>query len=338
MKIVQKPDTVSFSSMLGDIIVEADEDIIVTLKPTTSDNNILSETYTPDSNGKIYICGLDKIITHLIRPPVLMREFQVSIAGMKSGSATSVFFDAIYATTLINGTDSKGFIDRRFLTALNDLKSICKSQIEYISLISDGDDTLNIVAHRRDGTSSAASKLITSGPNTVKFYPEMFVDPDDILYITAVCGNRRLTYDILPTPPRSVQFQFLNPFGRPETFIAQAVIDTENKYTSGLGTFAGLYRLYNRELIKEHTVHTGILTPDTADWLEGMFISPEVYIISEDGILVPIVITEAKCNRSSARDALISYEFKYRLSQSNHSSITIRSLKIFDETFDLTFN
>jgi hypothetical protein len=47
-----------------------------------------------------------------------------------------------------------------------------------------------------------------------------------------------------------------------------------------------------------------------ADWIEELFASRDVFLLSSDGGKKAITITEATVKRSSARDALPACEFK----------------------------
>jgi hypothetical protein len=135
-----------------------------------------------------------------------------------------------------------------------------------------------------------------------------------------------------------VQFIFLNSFGVKETFVPSGLINRENKYENSFGVFAGKYRKYFVELNKLYTANSGIIDDNHANLLEDLFLSKDVFLISSAGIEKEVTIEEPKANRSSAIDELPAYEFKYRLSKINHHEFVTGRSRIFDDTFDYTFN
>ena len=123
-----------------------------------------------------------------------------------------------------------------------------------------------------------------------------------------------------------------------ETFVPAAVTLRENKYENKFGTFNGKYRKYNVEAVKKYTAGTGVMTGAGADWLEELFMSKDVFTLSEAGTEKEIVIEEAAVKRSTAPDELPAFEFKYRLSKFNQHEYILSENRIFDDTYNYMFN
>jgi hypothetical protein len=116
------------------------------------------------------------------------------------------------------------------------------------------------------------------------------------------------------------------------------LLNRENKYEPLFGVFAGNYRRYNVDMVKEYTSNTGVLSESMASMVEDLFMSRDVRLLSF-GEEKEATILEATLKRSSAREELPSFEFKFRLAGQNQHDFKAPSRdRIFDDTFDYTFN
>jgi hypothetical protein len=325
--------------MIGDIILQADEPVALSI--SFQSVNILSEVYVPDVLEKIHILELWKVLLPQIKPPVFQWDWTVFFVGTISGQTQNITFVSYYATSIVSGISLNNFRDKYFWTALEREKTICRNQTEFLSVLTYIADNITLTARYRNGDVQTKNLNVLSSfvPQTLDVSPaKLFDNIYDIVYFTARCGDRHFTWYIVEAPPRAVQFKFMNSFGCYETFVACGDISFENKYTDHFSTFEGQYRLYDRKLIREYSAATGVLSPGMSGWLEDMFSSPDVNLLGTDGSMTRVVITEATVKRSSARDEIVRYEFKYRLARSNHNEIRRTTDRIFDDTFDYTFN
>ena len=88
---------------------------------------------------------------------------------------------------------------------------------------------------------------------------------------------------------------------------------------------------------------TGVLTPDMANWVDDLFRSQEIYVVNfvngVPQIGKEVVITDSKSVISNDDDYLPSFTFSYQYAQRVHNVLQPnRSGRIFDNTFDNTFN
>jgi hypothetical protein len=332
MEILQQPDSLCFSSALKDIIVQSDENIDVSFC-IQGQEPFLTETCSPDAEGKIRIRELGRLLTPYISKVSLRETFVIRIASH------AITTTVLYGLCEINA-GAADFLESSFLTLLPFEKITLPEQKEYLSLVVTEATEAIIYVRRRSGETE--SKVLNIDmPNqavTLDVSPSVFADPETVIYCTVTAGGRAFTYCLRrPSAQNPPQFLFLNSFGVRETFIPSGLLLRENKYENKTGTFNGLFLKYNIDPVKEYSVNTGILNESTADRIEEIFSGRDVYILSPYGEKKEIVITEATVKRSSARDALPAYEFKYRPSGANHREYTVGN-RIFDDTHNFTFN
>ena len=342
MTIIQQPESFSFSSALKDIILESA--VNVTVSFSAGSTEFLREIYTPDNQNRIYIRDLSRLPLPYISPVVLRQSFNIIVTPADGSAGSVINFTVQYSLTKINVSAEK-FLENFFLTTLRNEKITYPEQNEFLSLVVSAATTIEIIAYRKSGSQSSRTiQISSSNVNkvvTVDVSPAIFSDPGSISYIVVTAGVRTFTFYLRRSSERLTQFIFINTFGVKETFIPSGVTLRENNYKNLFGYFSGLYRKYNIELVKLYTANTGVMTEVMADWIESLFLSEEVFVLSSDGIEQEVTIEESTVKRSTARDELPAYEFKYRLSKRNHDEffVTIaQTSRIFDNTFDLTFN
>ncbi|MDR2086832.1 MAG: hypothetical protein LBP72_06615 [Dysgonamonadaceae bacterium] len=335
MVILQQPESFCFSSALKDVIIQSDGNINVSFS-IQGQQPFLLETYSPDSEGRIYIRELGKLFIPYISKISLRETFVIGITGSGTGSITTT---VLYGLTAISET-AANFLSGSFLTLLNGEKITFPQQKEYLSLVVSEATTATVRASRQSGETESKTITINDLNQTVTIdvSPAVFDNPETIAYYTVSAGVRAFTYYLRRPSAPAPHFLFLNSFGVKETFIPYGLSLRENKYENQFGFFNGLYRKYAVDLVKEYKVNTGILREETADWIEELFATRDVFLLTSAEEKQEITIMEATVKRSSARDALPAYEFKYRLSDSNQMEYNTIENRIFDDTYDYTFN
>jgi hypothetical protein len=336
--ILQQPDSLCFSSAVKDIVLWADSDVEV-IFTTGTDDGFLSEVYTPDRDGKIYIRDLGKLLGNYIPKTSLRQYFEIWMMSGYDGAVVETTVLYCKAELDITAAD---FLPNRFLTLLPEEKITYAGATEFLSLYTSEAETLTIKARRLSGEIETKTLAIdaVNAITTVDASPAALFDaPEEISYYVLTAGARNMTFYIKPElPPEYTQFVFLNSFGVKETFIPAAITTRENKYENKTGYFSGKYRRYFSEVVKTFTANTGILTGGMADWIEDLFLSRDVYQLTGAGVEKEIVIEESTVKRSTAQDELPAFEFKYRLSKLNHHECSLKKNRIFDGTFDYTHN
>jgi hypothetical protein len=338
MNIIQQPDAFCFSSALKDIIIESDTDVIITF--ATAGETFLTEAYTPDSEKRIYIRDLAKLFLIYISKTTLRADFVITLTPNGSAAVRTINTTVLYGLAEID-IPAADFPSVRFLTLLPEEKITYAGQKEFLSFYPSEATTVIAQVYRLSGIRETKNLNIntTNRIVTVDVSPAaLFNNPEQISYYAVTAGNRHFTFYVKPVlPPEFSQFVFLNSFGVKETFIPAAITTRENKYDNKFGQFSGRYRKYFSEVVKNYTANTGVLTGGMADWLEDLFLSRDVFLLTGAGIEKEIVIEESTVKRSTAPDELPAFEFKYRLSKFNQHEYSLSKTRIFDQTFDYTF-
>ena len=339
MVVLQYPDVISFTSNIKDIIIQSNENITAKYRQVLSGIEFLTETFSPDSEGKIYIRGLGALFLSYLSPSLLVDRFLVECTST-SGETISFPVLVQYGLAEID-IPAAQFLDCHYLTFLQNEKIIYPFQHEYLSLFLSAATEVSIKARYASG--EIASKSLNFQPSlkvlTLDVSPSLFDHPETIHHLVVVAGKRTFTYYIRhPAPIDPVQFVFLNSFGVKETFIPFGIISSENKYENQFGVFNGMYRRYQAELVKEYTAHTGVLTDNMAEWIEDLIISKHIFILNKKEIEKEVTVIDATIQRSFLRDELPAHSFKYRLSKINENGHYIQDCsRIFDSSFDCTF-
>jgi hypothetical protein len=335
--VIQQPPAYYFTSGIGDVILQSPAPVTFTLK--IAGVTVLQEIYAPDASNRIYIRSLDKVINRYLKTALI-----AAVQFIMTESAQTITIDttAQYCTANVD-VSADQFRPNYYLTMLQDRKITSPKQKEYLSLVVTEATTVTAKAKYLNGTVSEKTLANLTQVNialTVDVSPSKFSNPQNIAYYVVLAGGRYMEYFLRPElPADATQFIFLNAFGVKETFIPLGLVNRENKYENLFGFFTGKHRKYSVDLIKEYTANTGIMDENMAAWIEDMFVSRDVFLLTSAGIEKEVSITEATVKRSSAMEELPAFEFKYRLSQVNqHDFRALSRVRIFDDTFDYTYN
>lgn len=177
--------------------------------------------------------------------------------------------------------------------------------------------------------------------NTVEVSPSVFEKENKkLIEYTVEVGARKQQYIIdytsVETYPRLL---FTNSFGCQEVFICTGVEKLEPSFNRSSGYFSEYLKNYDVKEERIYKADTGFMTPVVANWAEDLIRSPEIYLLNGTVVGKEIVIVDSKSNRSRSLDESPSFTFDYRLSQRNHNILNFRNAgRIFDTTFDITFN
>lgn len=336
--IVTQPAAYCLASGFGDVQIRSPRQVVLSLRVDSA--LILQETYTPASGDNIYIRDLGRLLLGYINKTTLVSTVELTLTATDD---TKVITSRVqYATAAVN-VPAETFSEASFLTLLQREKVTAVGQTEYLSLICTEETVVQARAKYANGnvtTLTLGTITVLNRVHTINASPSRFSNPQNIVHYVVNAGPRTMVYYVTPAPwEKPPQFVFLNAFGVKETFTPLGLITRENKYTNLFGSFAGYYRKHNVDLVREFTANTGVLYRTMADWIEDMFFSKDVFLLTPAGVQEEITILEATVKRTSAWTELPAFEFKYRLSSvyQHTFNVEIRQ-RIFDKSFDYTFN
>lgn len=332
--INQQPDAMSLSSMVKDFILTATENVNFEFKFGLI--TILSETYSPDADGKIYIRDLGIVCRDFLPGDVLFVDSVPIISGIQS--RTFGLFQAIFnGVTVVEFNVSRcdaysKSLNYPVLRSGKNTRLTSMLSKEYLTGFLNEDLMmwkLSVVNNVLTATNEVVYLAHTTGAiRTVNVSFDLVANNgwnmnDYVGYrlrTSAFTIDYMLDYTYLYGIKFLDCFLYKNAFGVNETF-SVLMPDTKRKVavTSETALINREKHKYNTRRADTYEVNVGILrTEDEYIRMREMFSSEEIYIWVTDEWL-PIVITDIKDENPEllAHVGLIS--FTYQFSNDKHN-------------------
>lgn len=312
---------------------------------------IYSETLFPVA-GKICLRDLSSLLTPYARlslsVDVLIRIAERTESG--NGATASIQAKVIYckAEILDNGeiVDAETFCERNFLTILRGKKVTAEGRLELLHYL--GDETPTVRAYYTDDSFADFTPPFF-GPNvrirTIDVSAHHFRTEGKVLtsyYVRVGWRGMKFVIDFAK-PEFSPALVFENSFGCDELIYCNGLFTRSPGYERKSAVVDGLYRNYDIKELRTFKADTGVLCDSMADWLDDLFRSYYVRLVHIKGYTArigkEITITDSKSDVTSDDAEMPRFTFSFRYAQRNHNLIDIgKGVRIFDETFDYTFN
>lgn len=238
------------------------------------------------------------------------------------------------------------FLANHFLSILMGTKVTALGRLELLSMA--GTDTPTCTARYSDGTTATFPVL---AEQTGTYYQTLNVSPDNFLTTgktltgyTVAAGNRSQDYELdLTEPDCAPILVFVNSFGLDELAYCTGTHKVDPSYKRSTAYVGKLQRNYKIDETRAFKADTGPLTMAMANWWDDVFRSDSVRIVNfYDGNPNPgkdLLITDSKSAFSNDDAEIPRFTFTYQYAQRNHNVVQLlRAGRIFDNTFDNTFN
>lgn len=311
---------------------------------------IYSEHLYPDPvGGEITIAELDRLLTPYVRQKlkaklvISINEFV--IASDKPAASTLLSADIIYCVADIN-TTADDFIDTHFLTLLEGEKLTALNRLEYLHYI--GSDNASVIAEYQGHDKKTFPILPVAGNDkykTLDVSPSQFVIDDAFLIGFVVqAGKRSFRFSLdFDEPDCAPVLVFDNSFGVEELIYCTGTHTVAPTYKRSQGYIGKYNRNYDIAETRTFKADTGFIPFSMAVWADELFRSQSVHVVNfKDGhpnVGKEVVITDSKSEYTNDDDEMPRFTFSYQYSQRNHNVLDmLRSGRIFDNTFDNTFN
>ncbi|MBO5601161.1 MAG: hypothetical protein J5957_00950 [Prevotella sp.] len=265
-----------------------------------------------------------------------------------AGNTWTASTQLIYCAASID-IDASLFCERYFLSLLlGGTKVTASGRLEYVHYI--GSESCSVDAHYTDGTTASFTGTKIAGNNnysTVDVSPDKFKTTGKTLdWYMVTAGNRRQRFEMDFTDPDCAPILiFDNSFGVQELVYCLGTHTVDPNYERSSAWISGRLSNYQIEETRVFRADTGPLNTPMANWLDELFRSPEIYIVNiYDGAAqirtdMEVVITESKSERTNDHDFIPRFTFSYQYAKRNHNKLDFsRAGRIFDNTFDATFN
>ncbi len=325
--IIQKPDTLSLSRNLKELIISTSSEI--SLQLLKGDSMLLEETYLPDVNNRVHV-NLADIVTSSLS------------LTMPSGDAVSTFQSSVYSdfTVKVDGTSvaeftavrsgverfsdtAANFLTANWLTWQPQVKEVLHDQPEWLTYYpASGSCACYARFYYTDGTSGEikvcdVSQCVSINTRFSKLWAldesgkERYGVID--VYIKDAQGLR-LTYvqRYVLCSQGALDEVYLceNSLGGLDTFLfyGDRKLVPEIGYTSLL--LDNSYTAADPDLYRKWSQNTGMLTGRECEWCWELFRSSAAYHLYR-GTILPIVL-DASSVEKSAMSVLAAYSFDYR--------------------------
>ena len=238
------------------------------------------------------------------------------------------------------------FLAQHFMSILMGTKQTAQGRLEFLHM--HGTDTPTCTARYSDGTTGTFSLGVVqegSGYKTLDVSPDRFVTANKVLVgYTVTAGSRTQDYELdLEQPDCAPIVVFTNSFGLDELAYCTGIHKVDPSYTRSMAYVGHKQRNYRIDETRSFKADTGPLTIPMANWWDDVFRSDSVRIVNfyegYPNVGKDLVITDSKSEYSNDDAELPRFTFTYQYAQRNHNVVQmLRAGRIFDNTFDNTFN
>lgn len=342
------------SADYGDIILDSvsgDVEAVITKNGT----EVLHEIYSPDISGMVYIRDVGSLammydnVQDISLDNGLDGKFVKLDISLQEGSQTFASSVSVYRCDAETGDTLAVSTLKRMPLSRVTKKITGIGRTEFISFYGDAEIKADVVFYG-DGkddiiTVTVGNIIIDDG----KYY-RYDVSPSVIATLCSIIESDIISYTVYKSENESISFIvdnrpflnkntfiFRNIFGAQETFTCTGDSNSERKWTRSYGNINRIQRQISRDMAKTITVNTGYIDEETTGLIEDLLNSQNICFL-EEGVLRDVSIIEESFKVTSRKDELIAVEFKYRYSSNNQMQFRTNKRRIFDFTFDESFN
>lgn len=340
-----------FSSAIPDVVYTI-SGVRSGVKITVDGKEIYSETLYPVS-GVVTLADLTGLLTPYARQKLKVKLVITINDENESGIVSpsqQLTATLIYCTAdFINGTvnvSAAEFCDTHFLSILMGGKTTSAGRLEFLHYL--GTEEASVVATYSDGTTATFTPPAVKGNGiytTIDVSPGRFVTAGKTLVsFTVTAGRRTQRFDMdLDCPDCAPVLLFDNSFGVEELIYCTGKHKVAPTYTRCTAYIDRMKRNYKIEESRKFSADTGYLTVAEQNWADELFRSDYVRVVNfkngEPILGKEVTITDSKSEVDNLDDSMARFTFSYEYSQKNHNVVELgRAGRIFDNTFDYTFN
>lgn len=344
------------SASTPDLIIREAGTDPVTVTMAISATIIYNEVLRP-SDGTVVVADLARLVTAALEGSLVA---SLSITATDSAENNLSLTATIYYSRVRVREVATDFLASRFLSLTTRRTSrIGFSEMLFAFLTADeaadADLKATAMATYADGSTAtfpiALTDLSTTAEGLVALDVSLaqFRDPDyaaDIARVVITLGQRTLTIDtdFSPAVCRG-HLRFVNAFGLPDVVHILGRITEKTTFARSAGWFAGHYRQYDAQETLDRELSSGYVDDDAYTlWLDcarttSLAIFPHPAATGTSGQSgTAAVITAEKFEHSDEDDALHIVTLSVRPSSRFPELSASEPFRIFDATFDNTFN
>ena len=300
---------------------------------------------TPNDDGEVKLCGVGGLLADIVDRTPQTCSLQCDAEAAKSFK--------VLPCRRQTGASAEEFCRSHFLTMHTGRKRTYGRAVEYLSFYKTEKGTLNVQAvmvftNVSTGEVSERTVIIArtdvmtnnNGLYTVDVSPRILarLTPEDcrLAAYEIQAGKRTMAYAVEPVADAApVTLCFRNNFGQWDTFHFFGNVDSELKPERSAAAIDGQTKNYRATGTAEFTGHTGPLAPGAFALFADLCMALEVRLGISTGR--ELTITGNECKLSNDRYAPQSGTLTWRHSDNSAPFADALSARVFDATFDTTF-
>lgn len=352
-----------YASNYGDITVSDITDSVTVILQVEG-NTVLEERYYPDANNNVIIHHIgDVLLAYFTRPDNarLTDSRRKLFLNVTISIGSSFSHDQIVFYSTIKNDIEIDFAFAKFLTRYQK-KRTSVSRCEFLSFYDNSQSIYLGIAYLHNGepqffrfkwkdcgnTHEGISLdvsllkmvgLVQSGTNhaisdaDIIYYEAYSVIGEEVVSEIRFINDKRFF-------PQEQHMLYYNSFGLPETITFRGADKRSVDPNATYAVMQDEYRKVDSLPVIYDEVNTGYIDRVEADCIEELLISDNVYLYTTTGIDKKIVFTEVNMEKRKPDNVPISYTLTYRpaaLKCLEYKSIIYNASRIFDKTFDYTF-
>lgn len=331
-----------FSCSIPDVSFSTTEKAHVVM---TIDGASVYDEWLYPSDGIVTLQELSDLVT-----PYARQRQTVTLAitaSLENGtSLLSTSAEVVYCQTDFCEETAENFLSNHFLSILMGTKVTAMGRLEYLHL--QGSDTATCTAFYSDNTTAQFNVSVVQ---TGTHYRTLDVSPDNFVTVgktlmgyTVTAGSRSQYFEIDLTQPDCAPILiFVNSFGLDELAYCTGIHKVAPSYKRSAAYIGSIQRNYKIDETRAFKADTGPLTVAMANWWDEVFRSDSVRIVNiyngYPNVGKDMLITDSKSEYSNDDAEIPRFTFTYQYAQRNHNVVQLlRAGRIFDNTFDNTFN
>lgn len=337
IRFATQVDNIMFSSALRVVAVATEGETSVLFSISHAGIVIFYNTYIPDDSGMVHIYDIDRILDNYITD--VHATFTLSVADE---TLTIVVFKCSTQVDI----PATEFVENYFLTP-HTRKTTTLYRDEGLSIYNPTDEAVDVIAtcdYYNNGEMSQQTQTVGSAPSGLSAFevsPALFVSPKlgQLMGYTITAGNRVKTFDVRRHKPDAVGVAYKNAFGVWEHFYFEGLLQTEMDYTRAHAVIGGRLVPYDVQEVQSFKANTGPIPWGEEIYVYDLCRSLSVNLLNPQGTSEEIVVTDSEVKSNNAQDAISDFVVTFRRADRLTSKITTpKSVELFDDTFDDTFN
>lgn len=327
-----------FVTELDVIEVTSNSDVSFTI--ADSGGTILNGTYTP-VDGTVRIYHLARLLRPLIVNVTAVFTFtadstsktvHVVQSGVTVSESAATFLPSFFLSAVMTERDTS--LERKELLTLLPIEQSLPT-VQAVCCYWDGDAVVT------DTKTITTTGMTANTPFEIDVSAAQFVDTaiGTLVAYSIVAGERTMRFRVTSLPTAEYAMLFRNTFGAWEPIYFAGMTEEDAEFSRSSAFINGMYVNYD---IDETTVlksWTGPLRPSGVILARDLARSRNVWILKGSDASDEVTITAVDVKHSSADNEIADFTFTWRRSALDpNRSYTVRPPKLFDETFDETYN